>query len=145
MLGQLVGPAMRNAKKEAEALAEQAGFPIEPWDWPYYTEKVRQARTPAPARTRSPGLWWDGCVGVTSITPCLHSPPYRFCPLWRAAQGGAVVCGPSGAVPGSVPYCSRPAVQAGRLCARLFGGLLASAARPHLVIWPAWGGRVPAL
>ena len=44
MLGQLVGPAMRNAKKEAEALAEQAGFPIEPWDWPYYTEKVRQAR-----------------------------------------------------------------------------------------------------
>ncbi|GAA3108325.1 MULTISPECIES: M3 family metallopeptidase [Nonomuraea] len=44
MLGQLVGPAVRNAKKEAEALAEQAGFPIEPWDWPYYSEKVRQAR-----------------------------------------------------------------------------------------------------
>ncbi|GAA3679186.1 M3 family metallopeptidase [Nonomuraea antimicrobica] len=44
MLGQLVGPAVRNARKEAEALAEQAGFPIEPWDWAYYSEKVRQAR-----------------------------------------------------------------------------------------------------
>ncbi|MEU4225366.1 M3 family metallopeptidase [Nonomuraea sp. NPDC026600] len=44
MLGQLVGPAVRNAKKEAEALAEQAGFAIEPWDWSYYSEKVRQAR-----------------------------------------------------------------------------------------------------
>ncbi|NUW45303.1 M3 family metallopeptidase [Nonomuraea rhodomycinica] len=44
MLGQLVGPAVRNARKEAEALAEQAGFPIEPWDWSFYAEKVRQAR-----------------------------------------------------------------------------------------------------
>lgn len=44
MLGQLVGPAVRNAKKEAEALAEQAGFAIEPWDWSFYAEKVRAAR-----------------------------------------------------------------------------------------------------
>ncbi|MFI7609828.1 M3 family metallopeptidase [Nonomuraea terrae] len=44
MLGQLVGPAVRNARKEAEELAEQAGFAIEPWDWSYYSEKVRQAR-----------------------------------------------------------------------------------------------------
>ncbi|MEU7830917.1 M3 family metallopeptidase [Nonomuraea sp. NPDC049129] len=44
MLGQLVGPAVRNAKKEAEALTEQAGFAVEPWDWSYYSEKVRQAR-----------------------------------------------------------------------------------------------------
>ncbi|MFG1704649.1 M3 family metallopeptidase [Nonomuraea sp. M3C6] len=44
MLGQLVGPAVRNAGKEAEALTEQAGFAIEPWDWSYYSEKVRQAR-----------------------------------------------------------------------------------------------------
>lgn len=43
-LGQLVAPAVRNARKEAEALAEQAGHAIEPWDWPYYAEKVRQAR-----------------------------------------------------------------------------------------------------
>ncbi|MCF6472414.1 M3 family metallopeptidase [Nonomuraea sp. MG754425] len=44
MLGQLVGPAVRNARREAEALTEQAGFEIEPWDWSYYSEKVRQAR-----------------------------------------------------------------------------------------------------
>ncbi|MEV0197231.1 M3 family metallopeptidase [Nonomuraea sp. NPDC050691] len=44
MLGQLVGPAVRNARKEAETLAGQAGFPIEPWDWSFYSEKVRQAR-----------------------------------------------------------------------------------------------------
>ncbi|MEU0565841.1 M3 family metallopeptidase [Nonomuraea sp. NPDC005983] len=44
MLGQLVGPAVRNAHKEAEALSEQAGFAIEPWDWSFYSEKVRQAR-----------------------------------------------------------------------------------------------------
>ena len=44
MLGQLVGPAVRNAEAEAEALAEQAGFPIEPWDWSFYAEKVRRAR-----------------------------------------------------------------------------------------------------
>jgi peptidyl-dipeptidase Dcp len=44
MLGQLVGPAVANARREAEALAEQAGFPIEPWDWSFYTEKVRKAK-----------------------------------------------------------------------------------------------------
>ncbi|GAA3231180.1 M3 family metallopeptidase [Nonomuraea helvata] len=44
MLGQLVGPAVRNARKEAEELTAQAGFEVEPWDWSYYSEKVRQAR-----------------------------------------------------------------------------------------------------
>ncbi|SDJ64423.1 peptidyl-dipeptidase Dcp [Nonomuraea maritima] len=44
MLGQLVGPAVRNAQKEAAALREQAGFDIEPWDWSFYSEKVRQER-----------------------------------------------------------------------------------------------------
>ncbi|MGW0806960.1 M3 family metallopeptidase [Nonomuraea sp. NPDC002799] len=44
MLGQLVGPAVRNARKEAGELAEQAGFDIEPWDWSFYSEKVREAR-----------------------------------------------------------------------------------------------------
>ncbi|MEW9551488.1 M3 family metallopeptidase [Nonomuraea sp. NPDC050783] len=44
MLGQLVGPAVRNAAREAAELAEQAGFPIEPWDWPFYSERVREAR-----------------------------------------------------------------------------------------------------
>ncbi|WP_371783403.1 M3 family metallopeptidase [Streptosporangium subroseum] len=44
MLGKLVGPAVANARREAEALGEQAGFSIEPWDWSFYAEKVRKAR-----------------------------------------------------------------------------------------------------
>jgi peptidyl-dipeptidase Dcp len=44
MLGKLVGPAVANARREAEALSEQAGFPIEPWDWSFYAERVRKAR-----------------------------------------------------------------------------------------------------
>ncbi len=54
MLNQLVGPAVANARKEGEDLqamidAEQKAkgqptFALEPWDWAYYTEKVRQAK-----------------------------------------------------------------------------------------------------
>jgi peptidyl-dipeptidase Dcp len=44
MLGRLSGPAVANARREAEALAEQAGFPVEPWDWSFYAEQVRRAR-----------------------------------------------------------------------------------------------------
>ncbi|MEV4091956.1 M3 family metallopeptidase [Streptosporangium saharense] len=44
MLGKLVGPAVANARREAEALAGEAGFPIEPWDWSFYAEKVRKSR-----------------------------------------------------------------------------------------------------
>lgn len=44
MLGQLVAPTVRNARREAEALTEQAGFAVEPWDWSFYAEKVRKAR-----------------------------------------------------------------------------------------------------
>ena len=44
MLGQLCPPAVANARREAEALSEQAGFPIEPWDWSFYAEKERAAR-----------------------------------------------------------------------------------------------------
>ncbi|GIH78678.1 M3 family metallopeptidase [Planobispora longispora] len=44
MLAKLAGPAVANARREAEALSEQAGFAIEPWDWSFYAEKVRKAR-----------------------------------------------------------------------------------------------------
>ncbi|MEY9966515.1 peptidyl-dipeptidase Dcp [Streptacidiphilus sp. MAP12-16] len=45
MLGRLVGPAVANALREAEALAAQAGVDgIEAADWQYYSEKVRKAR-----------------------------------------------------------------------------------------------------
>ena len=44
MLERLAAPAARNARREQEALSEEAGFPVEPWDWPFYAEKVRAAR-----------------------------------------------------------------------------------------------------
>ncbi|WP_017572781.1 M3 family metallopeptidase [Nocardiopsis halotolerans] len=43
-LRQLVGPARRNVEREARELAEYAGHDIEPWDWPFYAERVRRAR-----------------------------------------------------------------------------------------------------
>ncbi|MBM4184585.1 MAG: M3 family metallopeptidase [Gemmatimonadetes bacterium] len=47
-LGQLTGPAVANAGREAEKLqamidAEGGGFRLEPWDWAYYSEKLRRA------------------------------------------------------------------------------------------------------
>jgi peptidyl-dipeptidase Dcp len=45
MLGGLVAPAVANARREAEALAAEAGVDgIEAADWLYYSEKVRKAR-----------------------------------------------------------------------------------------------------
>ena len=44
MLGRLVPPTVANAEREAEALAAEAGHPIEPWDWSFYAEKVRKVR-----------------------------------------------------------------------------------------------------
>ncbi|MDN5669616.1 MAG: M3 family metallopeptidase [Renibacterium salmoninarum] len=44
MLASLAPAAVRNAEAEAAALAEQAGHPIEAWDWSFYAEKVRAAR-----------------------------------------------------------------------------------------------------
>ncbi|WP_159942855.1 MULTISPECIES: M3 family metallopeptidase [unclassified Nocardiopsis] len=43
-LGQLVGPARRNVEEEARVLAEHAGHDLEPWDWPFYAERVRRER-----------------------------------------------------------------------------------------------------
>ena len=44
MLGRLAPPAARNARTEQADLVGVAGHPIEPWDWAYYTEKVRTAK-----------------------------------------------------------------------------------------------------
>lgn len=44
MLGRLAPPAARNARTEQKDLEELAGHPIEPWDWAFYTEKVRTAK-----------------------------------------------------------------------------------------------------
>ncbi|WP_335984160.1 M3 family metallopeptidase [Streptomyces sp. CA2R106] len=44
LLARLVPPAVANARREAEALAQAAGGPIEAWDWAYWSEKVRKQR-----------------------------------------------------------------------------------------------------
>ncbi len=44
MLGKLAPPAARNARAEQKDLEEIAGHSIEPWDWDYYTEKVRKKK-----------------------------------------------------------------------------------------------------
>jgi peptidyl-dipeptidase Dcp len=44
MLGQLVAPAVANARREAESLrAASNGAEIAAWDWQYYSEQVRKA------------------------------------------------------------------------------------------------------
>lgn len=42
MLTTLAPAAMRNAQAEARALAEAAGHSLEPWDWAYYSARVRK-------------------------------------------------------------------------------------------------------
>ena len=54
MLARLAPPAVANAKREAadlqamidkeQAARGEAGFDLQPWDWAYYTNKVRQAK-----------------------------------------------------------------------------------------------------
>jgi peptidyl-dipeptidase Dcp len=42
MLNRMAPAAVRNADREAAALAEAAGSPLEAWDWAYYSAKVRR-------------------------------------------------------------------------------------------------------
>lgn len=42
MLNRLAPAAVRNAGREADALAKAAGHPLEPWDWAFYSAKVRR-------------------------------------------------------------------------------------------------------
>jgi peptidyl-dipeptidase Dcp len=44
MLGRLAPAALRNAQAEAEALAEAAGHDLEPWDWAFYSARVRKEK-----------------------------------------------------------------------------------------------------
>ncbi|MGF6831966.1 peptidyl-dipeptidase Dcp [Paenarthrobacter sp. TE4293] len=41
MLSRLAPAAVRNAQAEADTLAESAGHDVEPWDWAYYSARVR--------------------------------------------------------------------------------------------------------
>lgn len=44
LLATLVPPAVANARREADALAELAGGPVRAWDWAYWSDKVRKQR-----------------------------------------------------------------------------------------------------
>ncbi|MDI2033074.1 M3 family metallopeptidase [Paenarthrobacter nitroguajacolicus] len=44
MLGRLAPAAVRNAQREAEALAGSAGRELQPWDWAYYSARVRKEK-----------------------------------------------------------------------------------------------------
>lgn len=44
MLERLASSALRNAEDEAAALAESAGHSLEPWDWAFYSAKVKRER-----------------------------------------------------------------------------------------------------
>jgi peptidyl-dipeptidase Dcp len=49
LLSQIWPPALANARREATQLqglidAEKGGFKLQPWDWAYYTEKLRHAK-----------------------------------------------------------------------------------------------------
>ena len=44
MLNRMAPAAIGNADAEAAALAEAAGHPLEPWDWAYYSAKVRREK-----------------------------------------------------------------------------------------------------
>ncbi|MFF1829470.1 M3 family metallopeptidase [Paenarthrobacter sp. NPDC058040] len=44
MLGRLAPAAVRNAQEEADALAAVAGHELEPWDWAFYSARVRKEK-----------------------------------------------------------------------------------------------------
>ncbi|MFF1879993.1 M3 family metallopeptidase [Pseudarthrobacter sp. NPDC058196] len=44
MMNRLAPAAVRNADAQADALAEAAAHPLEPWDWAYYAAKVRREK-----------------------------------------------------------------------------------------------------
>jgi peptidyl-dipeptidase Dcp len=44
MLNRLAPAAVRNAGREADALAEAAGHPLEAWDWAFYSARVRREK-----------------------------------------------------------------------------------------------------
>lgn len=54
MLDRLVPPAVANARKEQADLEEIAGHAIQPWDWAFYSEKVRKARYDIDSRRMRP-------------------------------------------------------------------------------------------
>jgi peptidyl-dipeptidase Dcp len=83
MLASMVGPAMANARAEAEALAEIAtrdGVELAPWDWSFYSEQVRAERYAVDTAALRPYFELDRVLvdGVFHAAGLLYG--YRFTP-----------------------------------------------------------------
>lgn len=59
MLAQLAPAAVRNAAAEAEVLARAAGHELEPWDWEFYSAKVRREKFTVDEQALRPYLELD--------------------------------------------------------------------------------------
>lgn len=92
LLDQLWGPAKQVAADEATALqaavqADGKNFTLEPWDWSYYTEKVRQKRYALDEsvvrpyfpleRVRDGAFWTANKLYGVTFTPLTNVPTYN--------------------------------------------------------------------
>ena len=78
LLLQVWAPAKHKAARSAPALeaaarAEGLNEPIEPWDWRYYAEKVRQARYDLDEAEVKPYFVLDNMVQARSTPPAACS------------------------------------------------------------------------
>ncbi|MGK5115520.1 MULTISPECIES: M3 family metallopeptidase [unclassified Geodermatophilus] len=84
MLASMVGPALANAKAEAAALAEVAArdgvTDLAPWDWAFYSERVRAERYAVDTAALRPWFELDRVLvdGVFRAAELLYG--YRFTP-----------------------------------------------------------------
>ncbi|HEX2073916.1 MAG TPA: M3 family metallopeptidase [Geodermatophilus sp.] len=84
MLASMVGPSVANAKAEAEALAEAAArdgvADFAPWDWAFYSERVRAERYAVDTTALRPWFELDRVLvdGVFSAAERLYG--FRFTP-----------------------------------------------------------------
>jgi peptidyl-dipeptidase Dcp len=83
LLGELVGPAVVNAKAEAEVLGELAaadGITLAAWDWAYYAERVRAERYAVDSSALRPWFELDRVLvdGVFRAAELLYG--YTFTP-----------------------------------------------------------------
>jgi peptidyl-dipeptidase Dcp len=82
LLGELVGPAMANARAEAEVLRELAdadGIELAAWDWAFYSERVRAERYAVDSAALRPWFELDRVLvdGVFRAAELLYGYTFR--------------------------------------------------------------------
>ncbi|MBB3083190.1 M3 family metallopeptidase [Geodermatophilus sabuli] len=109
MLGSMVGPSRANAEAEAAALAEVAArdgvTDLAPWDWAFYSERVRAERYAVDTAALRPWFELDRVLvdGVFRAAELLYG--YRFSPrpdlagyhpdvrVWEVTDAGGEIVG----------------------------------------------------